>query len=482
MNLTISDIDTRSIIKDLVKNAFFIFLAALTGFFAVFGYYTLSYKPEYTSTSVLSVNIKSNNGTTYSSLYLTKEMAGIFTEVFESSALRKRIAADIGVESVNGTISVDIIEETNLISLKVVSDTPKNAYLIINSALNNYENVSDYLFTNANLDILKNPTIPYSPSNTQSIKNQCVLAGLLAAFAVAAAVALLSFIRPTVKNTKSAKKNLDGKIIGVIPYARKYKKGVSPVKKKDRKKIAALITSFEMGMPFIEATKRISTIIRHTMQRNGNKIITVTSVAENEGKSTFAANMALSISQKNFRVLLIDADLKKPAMHKIFEQTDSDHPSFSDVTEGEADFEKLPVKINDNFDCIFQYRFFHDSAEKLADPSIDKLMEYCKENYDFIILDTPPVCFASDFEALLKHSDAAAIVVRQDWADIGSINDVSDIIHSHKKDFIGYILNSFIVSPYTNINQYDYGYKYGRYGYGYGYGKTEVNKNGREKH
>ena len=185
MNLTISDIDFRSIIKDLFRNALYIILAALIGFFAVSGFYTLTYKPEYTSTSVLSVSVKSNNGTTYSSLYLTKEMAGIFSEVFESETLKKRIAADLGVKSVNGTISIDIIEETNLITLKVVSDTPKNAYLIINSALKNYETVSDYLFSNANVDILKNPTIPYSPSNVQDTRGTCILAGMLAAFAVA---------------------------------------------------------------------------------------------------------------------------------------------------------------------------------------------------------------------------------------------------------------------------------------------------------
>lgn len=478
MNLTISDIDIRSILRDLIKNAAAIILAAIMGFLAVSGLHSVTYKPEYTSTSVLSVSVKSNNGTAYSSLYLTKEMAGVFTEVFESEALRKRIASDLGVRSINGSISVEIIKETNLISLEVVSDTPKNAYLIINSALKNYAGISDYLFTNANLDILKNPTIPFSPSNTQDISKECVLAGLLAAFAVAAAVAILSFIRPTVKNINSAKKNLDGKIIGTIPYARKHKINLKDLKKKSPQKSAAIITNFEMGMPYIEASKRVSTIIRHSMQHNGNKIFVITSVAENEGKSTFAANMALSISQKNFKVLLIDTDLKKPAMHKIFEQSDDGILSFSDITEGESDFSKLPIKLNDNLYCIFQFSSFADSSDKLAHPSITKLMDYCRENFDFIILDTPPVCFASDFEALLKHSDTAAVVVRQDWADIGSINDISDIIRKHKKNFEGYVLNSFKSSPYSNLSQYDYHYKYARYGYGYyGYGKTEVSKN-----
>ena len=474
MNLTISDIDFRSIIKDLMRNALYIFLAALIGFFTLSGYYSLTYKPEYTSTSVLSVSVKNNNGTAYSSLYLTKEMAGIFTEVFESDALKKRIAADMGVDSVNGTISVDIVEETNLITLKVVADTPKNAYLIINSALKNYDTVSDYLFTNANIDILKNPSIPYSPSNTQNHRSQCILAGLLAAFAVAAAVALLSFVRPTVKNLRAAKKNLDGNVVGTIPYVKKSEKPWWRFSRKKAKKTSALITSFSTGMPFIESTKRISTIIRHTMQNNGCKTIAVTSVAENEGKSTFAANMALSIAQKNFKVLLVDTDLKKPAMHKIFEQNTEGISFLSDALENEIVFSDLPVKINENLSCVFQMKSFADSFDKLSDPTVEKMMNYFRREYDFIILDSPPVCFAADFEALLKYADTAAVVVRQDISDIGSINDVSDIIRKHKKVFAGYVLNSFKSSRYSELNQYNYNYKYRNYAYGYG--KTEVSK------
>lgn len=472
MNLTISDIDFRSIFKDLLRNALYILLAALIGFFALSGYYALTYKPEYTSTSVLAVSVKNNNGTAYSSLYLTKEMAGIFTEVFESDALKKRIAADMGVGSVDGTITVDIVEETNLITLKVVSDTPKNAYLIINSALRNYDTVSDYLFTNANIDILKNPSIPYSPSNSRSHRNQCILAGILAAFVVAAAVALLSFLRPTVKNLRAAKKNLDGNVIGTIPYIKKPGHTFRRSKSKKVQKTAALITSFSTGMPFIESTKRISTIIRHTMQNNGDKIIVVTSVAENEGKSTFAANMALSIAQKNFKVLLIDTDLKKPAMYKIFEQDTENTVFLSDAIDNDIVFSDLPVKINDNLSCVFQIKSFADSFDKLSDPTLEKMMTYFRSNYDYIILDSPPVCFASDFEALLKYADTATVVVRQDRADIGSVNDVSDIIRKHKKNFAGYVLNSFRSSRYSELSRYNYHYKYGHYGYG----KSEVRK------
>ncbi len=478
MNFSIRDIDFRSQLMDLIKNGIFIILAAVSGFLAVSGFYIATYEPEYTSTATLYVTTKNDGASTLSSLYLTKEMAGSFTEVFESAAMKKEIAQDLGVESINGKISVDFISETNLITLKVVSDTPKNAYLIINSAITQYVDVSDYLYTNANLSVFKNPTIPQSPSNSLSYKLKGALAGFVLAAMVAAAISVFSFFRPTIKNTHSARKSLDGKIVGTIPYTRKHRLVISNLLRKNRRKHTLLITSFELGMPFIEATKRVTTIMRHAMQRNGDKVLVVTGVTENEGKSTFAANMALSITQKDYKVLIIDGDLRKPALHKIFNHEGARGYSFADIVKGKTDFSKIPVKITDNLYCVHQFRAVADSSSRISHPRVEKFMEYARENFDFIVIDTSPVCFTSDFEGFLKHGDAACVVVRQDRASVGAINDVADVVNAHKKHFAGFVLNFFKPDLYT-LNNYAYRHRNGRYGY-YAHKKTEVRKDERD--
>lgn len=479
MEFSIRDIDLRSLLKDIMKNSIFIVLAALTGFFAVSGYYTYEFDPEYTSTATLYVTTKNDGSSTLSSLYLTKEMAGSFTEVFESSALKKEVAKQLGVESINGKISVEFIPETNLITLKVVSDSPKNAYLIINSALEQYVNVSDYLYSNANLSVLKNPTIPQSPSNSLNYSIPRLLAAFMLACAVTGLISVLSFLRPTVKKPLSAQKTLDGRIVGTIPYTRKVKLSPANIFKKNRRKYTVLLTSFELGMPFIEATKRVATIIRHAMQRKNDKVLIITSVTENEGKSTFATNMALSITQKGYKVLLIDADLKKPALYKIFDQSNANLPSFTDITSNESDFSKIPVKVNDNLYCVYQFGPVSDSASQIAHPAVEKFMVYARENFDFVIIDTSPVCYTSDFEGLLKYSDAASVVVRQDWAHVGAINDVADKIRSHKKHFAGFVLNLFKPDLRASLNNFDYYYKYSRYGYYMNKKKEDKNDDGK---
>ena len=128
--------------------------------------------------------------------------------------------------------------------------------------------------------------------------------------------------------------------------------------------------------------------------------------------------------------------------------------------------------MNDNLYCLYQYKSVSDSSSRISHPSVEKFMEYAKEEFDFVIIDTPPVCFTSDFEGLLKHGDTACVVVRQDWASIGAINDVADIIVSHKKNFAGFVLNLFKPDIHTSLNNYDYHNKYNHYGNSYK--KTEV--------
>ena len=185
--------------------------------------------------------------------------------------------------------------------------------MVIQSAIENYGEVSDYLFSNATLRIVQEPggslrTVQYDEyfPDTED-------AGLFGAAAVAGAIVLLSVLRFTVKTREGGKRSLDGRILEVIPYERKNKT-VRGVLKKLNKSI--LISSALVSMSFCEAVRKTATRLDHHMQRREQKVLIVTSVSENEGKSSVAANLALALAEKGRKVLLIDVDLKKPALYK----------------------------------------------------------------------------------------------------------------------------------------------------------------------
>lgn len=465
MKYSLKDIDIRSIIGDVLRNIVFIILAAVMAVLAVAGYHNFTYKPQYTSTATLAVTMRGNNGGSFSSLFLTNEMAGIFGEVFQSDALKKKIAEDLSTDSINGNISVSIVPETNIMILKVTADSPKSAYTIITSSLENYDTVSDFLFSNANINVLKEPTVPYGPSNTTSIKKTCAVAAVAAAGLTVIIIALLSFLRATVKNPSQAKNQLDGRLLGVIPFVNKYslkERAKGKISRKNLKKISVLITQPMLGMHFVEAYKKTATLIERHMNSHDQKVLLVASLDENEGKSSVSANLALSMAQKGRRVLLIDADLRKPSLYKIFEKKDKTY-SFSDCIMKKCSIVDTFSIEAENLFCIHQYESVKNSGAVLSSEITGAIIEACRKNFDYIIIDSSPLGLVADAQILQQYSDAVVLTVREDWAQIGAINDSIDTIKNNGKDFVGIVLNSSKSIDTTQGYAYTYRNYYGKY-------------------
>lgn len=154
--------------------------------------------------------------------------------------------------------------------------------------------------------------------------------------AIAAVIGLFYLLRFTVKTPASASRLLDGQIRGIIPFE---KKGILGRKKTKK---ALLLNSPLVSMDFAEASRRVQAKVEYHMRRNSQKILLVTSVSENEGKSTVAANIALALAEKNKKVLLVDGDLRQPAQHKVFEEKGTGRTTVAQVLTGQASWkEKL---------------------------------------------------------------------------------------------------------------------------------------------
>ena len=479
MDFSLKDIDVRSILKDMLKNWFIILLAGISCFLTVFSVYNITYKPEYTSSATLAIMIKGNDGGSFSSLNLTNEMAGVLGEVFKSETLKNKVQEDLDVPYVNGKIDVSTIPETNLMVLKATSSSPKDAYLIVQSALRNYDQVSDYLFSNANLMVLKDPTIPFAASNPKGGSRESKIAFAFGVLASSCAIALLSFLRPTVKNVSEAKRKLDGRVIGIIPFVKKYKTKDEikrQVFKKKLKNEAVLISSPRVGMHFVESIKKIATMIERHMQRMDEKVILITSVDENEGKSSVAANIAIALANKGDRVLMIDADLRKPALFKIFETDSKGKKSVSEYLSGKDKNAEIDFNKKENLYCIYQFEGISDPSKLLSNDRIEKLINKCRDEFDYVIIDSSPLGRVSDAENLVQYADCVMLAVREDHTPVAVINDYTDVVRKADKDFVGFVLNAFQKPTNDRLPKSGYGdYYYGKYGNYSNYGKYKKN-------
>ena len=200
---------------------------------------------------------------------------------------------------------------------------------------------------------------------------------------------------------------------------------------------------------------------------DGGRVLMVTSVLENEGKSSVAVNMALTLAQKKRRVLLIDCDLHKPACHKLLELKD---PAVGtcDVLTGKAKLGDACVRYKrSSMFVIPEKRRGTDAGDLLSSENMKKLIGWARQEFDFVVLDLPPMAVASDAETVTDLADASLLVVRQNEPLTKRINKAVAALEGGKAQLLGCVLNDVHATFLSSGQGYRYG-GYGRYNYYYG--------------
>lgn len=437
------------------------------------------YTPEYKTQTTFVVSVREGGSSVYSNLSAAKNIASSFSEIVDSDVMKKRVAEELGTSKVDGEISASVIEETNLIELTVTANNPRSAYLITRAVLDNYGELAEKALSAVSLEILRQPTIPTAPSNDSGALRAAKLGALFSAAVVLVWVCLKAYLRDTVKVTDDVEKKLDIKLLATVYHERKYKSAKELFR---RRKKSILITNPTTGFAFSETFRKLRTRVDYHMRKENAKVLMVTSVLENEGKSTVAANLALAMNRKRKSVILIDGDMKKPALHKILNYQDKEYAGIIEYLDGKAELKDTLISDkNYQMGLILGKKGSDRSAELSSGAAMQELIRQARENVDCIIIDTPPMSVGPDAECIAEIADASILVVRQDTTPVKVINDAIDALSSGKAKLIGCVFNNVRAADFSDGYSYGSGGKYGygghaysRYGYGkYGYGSRK---------
>lgn len=461
------DIDYYGMLLSVVKNIWVVILLVISAVLCTELYYSTTYVPQYTTESTFAVSAKVGSDDVYSNLSTTMNMATTFQEVFQSDLMKEAIAEELNWDRVDGSIYVDVIDETNLMVVRVVSSTPEKSYRTMKALIKKYPEISDSVFGNTVLQMLVQPEVPYGPSNHQditSILKKVRLASLALGIFL---IMLLYYFRDTIMTESSAKKQLDSKLLGVINYETKNKTITTKLKRVNK---SVLISNPVASFFFTESMQKIATKIAFELKKQECKTVMVTSVMENEGKTTVAANLALSLAMTGYSVVLMEGDYHKPAVYKIMNIKKDTIVDYVPVLE-----KMVPCEEFKEYDQYKNLQLLlcnesHTNAEPIIQSqNMKKLLEECRETFDYVIIDTPPVGFMVDTEEFANLVDASILVVRQNKVKVQQINDTIDALEQRHAKLLGYVLNG--VNRVNFSLAHSYGYKYG-YGYRYGgYGK-----------
>ena len=459
--------DPIVLVQDVLKRWLVIAMAAIAVGVGSFILADLRYEPVYQANATLVVTSRGSGTTVYSNLTSTSNVASIFTELLNSSLMRKTILQAVGTDAFDGTITASVIPETNLMNLKVTASDPRMAFLVARAVLEHHEELTYQVIDAISLEVLKSPVVPMAPINSANAMGQMKRMAVLAALCTAAACAWLSFTRDAVRSGKEARKKLDCSYLGEIPHEKKHKTLLSALR---RKKSSILITNAATSFRYVETIRKLRRRVEQHM--HGGKVLMVTSLLENEGKSTVAANLALSMAQKYDKVLLIDCDLRKPACYALLEQKLTGS-GVRDVLSGKAAPEEAVLKYKKtNLDLLLEKKTDRNSGDRLASEQMGQLLAWAREHYDFVVLDLPPMSVVSDTEGTMEYADASLLVVRQNAAVAPALNKVIASLQGGSAKLIGCVLNNVVSTGISDGQGYG-GYGYGKYNYyGYGYGKS----------
>jgi capsular exopolysaccharide synthesis family protein len=234
-------------------------------------------------------------------------------------------------------------------------------------------------------------------------------------------------------------------VIGTIPH---YAVG---------KEKRALMVRDRPKSAVAESFRHLRTNHQFMMSEEGAKVIAVTSTVAAEGKTSISSNLAAILHLLDKKVIILNFDLRKPTLHTLFGVPNS--KGLSAYLSGHATGKEIIVPTPyAGLDIIPAGPTPPNPSELIASSRTETLLNALKEDYDVIVLDTPPVGLVTDARALLTHADAVVYTLRAGYSKKEFLKTVQSLYEHDNIHGFGVVINDM------KMNQHGYGY-----GYGYGY-------------
>jgi exopolysaccharide transport family protein len=230
------------------------------------------------------------------------------------------------------------------------------------------------------------------------------------------------------------------------------------------KEVVELVTKSRPRSQMAESYRALRTSLLLTFAGGPPKVILVTSALPEEGKTTTSVNSAIVLAQKGNRVLLIDADLRRPSIHKTLGM--GPKSGLSNVLTGTATLQEaiIPSTILPELFILPAGTPPPNPAELLASTKMKNVLEELRKNYDHIVIDSPPTLSVTDAVVMSTDADAVVLVIRSGHTTKPALRRARDILLQVNARVCGVLVNA------VNLNSPDYYYHYeyqGKYGHGY---------------
>ena len=436
MNQRKLSIDLAKLGIFLLKRAWLLILCAAVGF--GFMYYRASRGANtFTASGTMYVynanpNLVNYGYTNVNDLNSAVQLVDTYAQVVKSNrvlqAVAERMITDypgIQPEMIGSSLSMVSVSETGVV--RVISRTV-NAQLsadIVNTVLDVAPNEIKRVVGAGDIQIVDYATVPQNPDDRRIIR-QGMIGALAGAVLAGAVLVLLFLLNQRVKDSKELQDHY------TLPILSEVKRQGGKEKDPSR-----FLMSDGSDMDTVESYAKLRMNLLYTMVGKKRKSVLVTSAVSGEGKSTIAANLAVSLGMSGKKVLLVDADMRRGCQHDIFRYP-SQTSGLSEVLSGQMEWNKVlltrdlgmspaaeakpsgkkkKAPVRNMLDILPAGAVPPNPSELLESSAMHKLLKEMEAKYDLILLDVPPINIVSDPLALSGETAGGIFVVRQNFSD-----------------------------------------------------------------
>lgn len=465
----------KEIIALLTKRFVLIALCTLAGlatFFIINRYVT---KPSYTASVQMYVSSTETATTAnLNELNYAQKVVTTYINFLQTKVFYKQVIEESHMNYTQAQLkkmtTIQSVNNTEIFQISVTSYDPEDSYQLVAAMqivapklIKNIKNTADISV----VDPVVFSTIPTGPN----IILNTFLGGIIGFLLSVLALFLWEMVDVNVKNQEDLIKKYQIPILGTIPNYELHQKRsyllskLNPFHHKHRKQVRIdKLINEDTKFILSEAYKALRTNLRYTLRREGCKKVLFNSPIPEEGKSTTCTNVGITIAQTGARVLILDCDLRKGRLH-IFYNIKST-PGISDILSGMYN-EKDAIQDTAyaNLQVITMGAIPPNPTELLASTQMEELLKKLEKNYDYILIDSPPVNVVSDALSLVKLVDGVVIVVRENITSHPNIANAITKYQFVETKILGFVLNGVSMTQgnkskskyyaYYNSNKHD---------------------------
>lgn len=441
-----AEFEIQEILRIIVRRFYIFFIIVIPIIILVNYYYNSNIKPSYSTRIGLIVGNSINSGDAYDIRVVGEYQRFIDTYC---ALARTSIVAENAVKRLNNTVSPIVIQSiispmaqasTQFMYINLTWSDPDEAIRMLTAVSDAFIEEAKKIYPTVNINVIESIRTPWviMPS-----RKKYIAMGVAGGFVLSILIIFgLEFLDNKIRTEDDVDEHLNIPILTQIPN--------------DKRNLGVITSKFMKNLNYgiIEAYRSLRTSIDFVAASQKVKAIIVTSSKPGEGKSTTAAMLSAVMAKSGKRTILIDCDLRRPNVHKIFNVPN---------TQGLSNFLAVDSRIKDvihkseidNLYILPSGVIPSNPAELLSSPKMKGFVEILKEKFDCIIFDTPPVGLVTDAQVMCQYTDGCLFVIASGEATKEETIKAKKLIEGINGNILGVALNKVKkVAAYSKYNYY----------------------------